>query len=173
LTLHSNHLLYTLLIGFQKHHHHYRHHQQQHRPSHPMPLFHLLLYSPLLHLFTLTLMVASVSLPCHSMSSRPLTIMHRCFPSCVCVHPRVSGGSSSLVIEGSLRHSHDDVISALAGKSLATIPLACALAPMLRSSFRQHSTGKRIVMIGDSNMRFQYLNLAYFLCSASWCISLF
>ena len=27
------------------------------------------------------------------------------------------------------------------------------------------STGKRIIMIGDSNMRFQYLNLAYYLCS--------
>ncbi len=30
------------------------------------------------------------------------------------------------------------------------------------------ASGKRVVMIGDSNMRFQYLNLAHFLCAGRW-----
>jgi hypothetical protein len=45
--------------------------------------------------------------------------------------------SSSLEIEGAVQYEHSHVERALAGK--------------------------HIVMIGDSNMRFQYLNLAYFL----------
>jgi hypothetical protein len=45
---------------------------------------------------------------------------------------------------------------------------ALRLAQSLHHDVLRQLRGKRVVMLGDSNMRFQYLDLAYFVCFGEW-----